>query len=264
MRSTARGGCVVDPPAPGRLQEGWLRKRRKRPPGPSTRPTSATASSSVLCARTRAGDHGVGRRRPGREGRPPRPQEAGPRLGPGPRRAAPGRGRRDGLCAPTPRSSASRAIWPSRCPHRARSGSRPGGRRPRQDLLHVLGVGPVRERRLPPAGGVLPQLPSVTPPRGCGVLVHGSGHALGEPRERHQLPTEARRTAVTPPSSFTSRLRRTGRGRDVVEGAAGHALGPQLAVIGDGKAVRLVTDALQQVQASDWRGMRTGSRRLGR
>ena len=53
----------------------------------------------------------------------------------------------------------------------------------------------------------------------------------------------------TPPSSFTRRLlARRAEAGDVVEHARGHALAAQLAVVGDGEAVGLVADALQQVE----------------
>ena len=56
-------------------------------------------------------------------------------------------------------------------------------------------------------------------------------------------------TALTPPSSLTSRfLRVSPEAGDVVEHARGHALVAQLAVVGDGEAVGLVADALEQVE----------------
>ena len=48
---------------------------------------------------------------------------------------------------------------------------------------------------------------------------------------------------------------------DGVQGRGRHALGPLAAVVGDGEAVRLIADALEQVQPSELRGRITGSGR---
>ena len=151
-------------PLPGVCSSGWFRKKRKRPPGASTRATSAMASSTLVdVLEHQAGDDGVerlvgerqsGRRRPGRRPdlRPARrPRRSGPRSG----RCRPPMSRR------VERRRAGRS-GPRRCRRRARV-RRPArcSRGHRQDLLLVLGVGAVGEAVLPPLGVVFPQVDGV-------------------------------------------------------------------------------------------------------
>ena len=217
---------VVDPAAVRRLQQRVVEEEDEAAAGPSTRATSAIAVvERRRCARTR------GRRPPRRTLASANGQRG--RAGPGVGRSPAARGARP---RPAPRSgrrrrprrrrrpAASRATCPRRMPT---SSTRPrpgqGVGRQREDLLLVLGVGAVGEPVLPPAGVGLPEL--VAHRRALTERLHRRRRSWMLLVDRRRPPRRAATTApaapravasftaFTPPSSFTSRLRRVGPGR---------------------------------------------------
>ena len=145
----------------GVCSSGWLRKKQKRPPGCSTRATSAIASStSRMCSNTRqattASKLAVGER-----------QRRSLAAGETTRRPA-AAATLDAFhvgSMPTTSSAPTAAGEPADLPvaaadveHAPRAGQL--RRRERQDLLLVLRVGALGEALDPPAGVRLPQVPS--------------------------------------------------------------------------------------------------------
>ena len=122
-----------------------------------------------------------------------------------------------------------------------------------QDLLLVLGVGAsggspsvnpqaaTLRRALPP--------PVMAPGARGAWLVQGMGHLLRQPRQAFEL-LEAGLLHRRHPAELLQQALPASRPQPghVVEDALRHPLGPQLAVVGDGEAVGLVPDALQEVE----------------
>src|SRR5437588_3290989 len=236
-------------PLPGVWSSGWLRKKRKRPPGVRTRPTSARASSTAsMCSKTRqattASNDSAGN---GSVSATPRQYAGGPP-----------RSRATDSCAhvgssPTtleaPTSPASREIWPSPQPMSSTDAQ------PRRSAAAMGTICSTYSGSAPAVNPSCHQAACFSHSfmrsrcRTVELGVQRVGHLLGQPGDRLQVLEAGLLHGRDAAQVLQQALLPSGpEAGDVVDGALGHALAAELAVIGDGEAVGLIADALQEVE----------------
>src|SRR3954447_20848254 len=241
-------------PDPGTYRSGWLRKKRKRPPGRRTRPTSAMAASTPsMCSKTRqaraASNAPSGK---GSATASPLTNDAPPA-----RRCASTSWPHDGSTPTTraPAPAATRANWPSPVPTSSTdvAPARCSAARGMICSVYSASAPPVNASCHQPAwvsqsersemasvictSRLMEFLMDVDRHR---VRQPGQGDELGQRRLLHR--GHAAQLLDQP------LLPRRPEAGDVVDAALDHALAPELAVVVDGEAVSLVPQALQQVE----------------